>query len=121
MVEDYGSELPSVTATPVTLDQIPNIDLPEPRARLDLPTPTPTPTAPLLDLDELRAQASATHRTYAVIELDAAGQNLTEFPVRNLGTIGSLFQESADALAQEEAGNPLFAARSRHPLQRMCR
>lgn len=102
VVEDYSTNEPSVSAMPIAFDRIPLIDLPDVGARLNIPTPT----AQVLDLEELRDRASASHRTFAVLELDATGQNLTEFPIRNLGTIGELFQESVDALAQEEIGQP---------------
>src|SRR6185312_10294318 len=65
-----------------------------------------TPTAAPLDIGELRGLATTSYRTYAVIELDATGQNLTEFPIGDFGTIGLRFQDSLNALAQEESGKP---------------
>ena len=102
VIEDFSIDPPSVSAEPIAFAQIPASDLPAEGARLDLPTPT----APPLSADELRLHAAESQRTYAAIELDATGQNLTEFPIRRLGTIGLLVQESVDALAQEELGSP---------------
>lgn len=102
VVEDFSSDPPRVHASPIEFDQIPDIDLPDEGARLALPTAT----APALDANALQMRAAESYRTYAAIELDATGQNLTEFPIRQLGAIGELFQESIDALAQEVLGSP---------------
>lgn len=102
VVEDYSVDPPAVTASPIRFSEIPAVDLPTDGARLDLPTPS----APPLDAELLRWQASRSYRTFAALELDATGQNLTEFPIRQLGAIGSSFQDSIDALAQEEFGKP---------------
>lgn len=46
-------------------------------------------------------------RTVAAVELDADGENLTEFPLRGLGLVGTTLQDTVDALAQEVSGTPI--------------
>lgn len=102
VVERYDSVEPYAEAQSVAFRDIPDDDLPTVNARLELSTPT----APGLDPKELRGQASSSLRTYVAVELDAFGENLTEFPLKGLGQVGGRFQESIDALAQEVAGRP---------------
>lgn len=102
VVENYGAEPPSVTAQAIRFASIADDDLPIADARLQLPTST----APPLDEAELLTWSRQSMRTVAAIELDADGENLTEFPLRGLGLVGTTLQETVDALAQEESGTP---------------
>ncbi len=101
VIEDYSDGL-SVAAEPVIFQELPHDYWPLPDARLGLPTPS----APALDPVELSSWASEGMRFVAAIELDPHGENLTEFPLRGLGQVGTAVQESVDALAQEEVGEP---------------
>ena len=102
VVERYDLDNPRAEAQTIRFQEIPEIDLPSASARLELPTPT----VPGLDLAELSGQASSSLRTFAAVELDAYGENLTEFPLRGLGQIGTKLQDAVDALAQEVDGSP---------------
>ncbi|MEV0891449.1 DUF6575 domain-containing protein [Promicromonospora sp. NPDC050262] len=102
VIERHERAEPYVNAFALPYGEIPENKLPTPSARLDIETPT----APPLNEQELRSDAVASLRTFAAIELDANGENLTEFSLRNLGNIGTRLQETFDALAQEETGTP---------------
>lgn len=100
VVESYGVDASTVSANAVRFADIPAADLPHDEARLELPTHT----APNLDVAELSDLACRSLRTFVAIELDASGENQTEFPLRGVGAIGESVQETIDALAQEAAG-----------------
>lgn len=102
VIETRGQGDPEVRAHSVRFQEIPEADLPALGARLNLPTPT----APGLELQELQSMSGAGLRTVSALELEATGENLTEFPLKSLGLIGTRLQESLDALAQEESGQP---------------
>jgi hypothetical protein len=101
VTEDYSAQ-PTVRANVVGFADIAPDDLPLPLARLNLQTPT----VQAFDPSELEVLARETLRSIAAIELDADGENLTEFPLRALGKVGTTLQEAIDALAQEERGEP---------------
>lgn len=100
VVEDYSGAEAVVRAEAIRLEEISDRDLPTDSARLQLETPTTEP----FDPSELSALASQSLRTVAAIELAASGENLTEFPLKGLGQVGSALQETIDALAQEVSG-----------------
>jgi hypothetical protein len=100
VTENYAGDVPSATAHAVRFKDIPDADLPRPEARMDLATET----APALTTSELSQLSARTLRTVAAIELDAVGQHTTEFPLKGLGLVSETFQETVDALAQEEIG-----------------
>lgn len=100
VVEDYAEAEPQVRAEAIRLNAIPVSDLPMESARLQIETPN----APGLDTHELSQLASQSLRTVVAVELAASDENLTEFPLRGLGAVGTALQESINALAQEVAG-----------------
>jgi hypothetical protein len=100
VTEDYSEDDPFVRTEQTTYAEIGDDDLPNESARLEIPTST----AIGLDPGELSAWASETLRTVAAVELDATGETLTEFPLRGLGQVGTVLQETIDALAQEVSG-----------------
>lgn len=102
VIEKHGKGDPEVRAKSIRFPDIPEIDLPALGARLNMPTRT----APRLDIRELQSMSGAGLRTVSALELEATGENLTEFPLKSLGMIGTRLQESLDSLAQEESGHP---------------
>ncbi len=99
VVEDFADGF-RVSARAVAPEDVADDYWPLEDARLDLPTES----AESFRAADLESMAVESMRSVAAIELSAHGENLTEFPLRGLGLVGSAVQDSLDALAQEDAG-----------------